>query len=158
MGKKKRRQGGLRSCLAVLRTRFILLRLSVLRLLLLLSLTPELTVSILRLLCSHLILIPGLLRSRGRGVAVAVYFNRNPFTIGDRCCRARARGAVRAADVTCGDIGKAWCVKTGPMRRKAAVAGVRGGRRWMGCEKRRRRRGTNLQFEFIKLNGHRDFY
>lgn len=55
--------------------------------LLLLSLTAELTVSILRLLCSHLILIPGLLRSGG--AAVAAYFNGNPFTIGDRCNRAR---------------------------------------------------------------------
>lgn len=54
---------------------------------LLLSLAIELTVSILQLLCSHLILIPGLLRSAD--VAVAMYFNGNPFTIGDRSCTAR---------------------------------------------------------------------
>lgn len=85
MGKKKRREDGLRSCLAALRTPFAVL---------LPSLTIELTVSILQLLCSHLILIPGLLRSVG--VAVAMYFNGNPFTIGDRCSRARS-----ATDVTC---------------------------------------------------------
>lgn len=79
----------LRSCLAILKTAFVLL--------LLLSLTPELTVSILRFLCSHLILIPGLLRFTD--VAVAVYFNGNPFTIDDRCCRARAAAGCHVREV-----------------------------------------------------------
>lgn len=66
----------------------------------------ELTVSILQLLCSHLILIPGLLRSAS--VAVAMYFNGNPFTIGDRCYRART------TDVTC-EVWKS-SAETGPMK------------------------------------------
>lgn len=115
----------MRSCLAVLRTPSAVL-------LLLLSLTIELTVSILQLLCSHLILIPGLLRSAG--VAVAMYFNGNPFTIGDRCYRARKYNGRHV-----GRAGKAP-VKQEPMK----VEGNTG--------------GTNLQCEFIKPDGYRDFY
>lgn len=55
--KKEVERDGLRSCLAVLGTPFTVF---------LLLLTIELTVSILQLLCSHLILIPGLLRSVSR--------------------------------------------------------------------------------------------
>jgi len=91
----------------------------------------ELTVSILQLLCSHLILIPGLLRSTS--VAVAMYFNGNPFTIGDRCT---ARTLQRMSRVR---FGKALLKQDRWSRRKYAG-------------------GTNLQFEFIKLDSYRDFY
>lgn len=116
MGKKKRRRQRRRP--AVVPSRFKdSFSFSPVLLLLPLSFTPELTVSILRLLCSHLILIPGLLRSASVA-GVAVYFNGNPFTIGDRCCRARG-----AADVSRASYRKS-SVKTGPTRRMA-TDGVR---------------------------------
>lgn len=91
----------------------------------------ELTVSILQLLCSHLILIPDLLRSTS--VAVAMYFNGNPFTIDDRCYCAHTTRMSRVR------FGKALLKQDRWSRRKYAG-------------------GMNLQFEFIKLDSYRDFY
>lgn len=63
----------------------------------------RLTVSILRLLCSHLILIPDLLHSTS--VAIAVYFKGNPFTIGNRCYNSVCSSVQAGRHVR--DVGKA---------------------------------------------------